>query len=665
MLFDRNSEVWQNPQPGNRRTDLWVGFLIFVTAFIVYAMTLCPTIYTGDDGDFITAMATFGVPHPTGYPLFCLVGRLFLQVVPWGNPAFKINLMTAFFGAASIGFVYRFLAFLLASRGHRYLAAMGALLFAFSPTMWQQSLSCEVYSLTALFLAALFCLAAHWQRDVHNNSLLFVFAFVYGLALTNHLTIALLLPAFLIFVLWQRPALLGREWRILLLLVPIFVLPLTLYAYLPIAAHNTSAPVNWGLPDNFQSFWEHVTGDEFRPLMFQSSRIALRQATEYTGYLRDEYGIWMLLLAPVGVWFLWTDTSRDSARLVLPSRLLCCLLLAVWAITAFYAFNYEIFDIYVYYIPSYLVAACLITLGCSACITGFQNWRKVSTEERQRIMPLLAIVTLMIPLVPMSFHYEDSSKSGNYLEDDFTYNILQSSPKSALVVTNSNVIFSLWYRRFVLKERQDVVPLHQGLMYGLTFWNAWYAKHIYRMYPDIANTYPKEQPATDREMAQGKFLIAMMLRAAERGVPVVIVPDPRFDHQGKSTVALGAVRASFDDQVAAAGMVRVPWGICERVYLKGQEPTPEQVLAVNLRMRLTFRFRGIYDHTWAFADPLQRHIPRRYLDADENLANLAAKAGHRDVAVEAIDRALKLNDLPELRADRARYLAEAPAAQKD
>ena len=669
MLFDSKSEISTNlpaaneSRKPNRLVDLWVGILIFATAFIVYTMTMCPTIYTGDDGDFITAMATFGVPHPTGYPLFCLLGRLFLQIVPWGNPAFKINLMTAFFGAASIGFVYRFLALLLASRGHRYLAAMGALLFAFSPTMWQQSLSCEVYSLTALFLSALLCLAVCWQREVNNNRLLFVFAFVYGLALTNHLTIALLLPAFLIFVLWQRPALLGREWRTLLLLVPIFVLPLTLYAYLPIAAHNPNAPVNWGLPDNFQFFWEHITGDEFRPLMFQSATVALRQATDYLGYLRNEYGIWMLLIAPAGVWFLWTDTDKSTDRAThrtLPTRLLCCLLLAVWGITAFYAFNYEIFDIYVYYIPSYLVAACLIALGSSACITGFQNWRKVSTEERQRIMPLLAIVMLMIPLVPMSLHYEDSSKSGNYLEDDFTYNILQSCPKDSLVITNSNVIFALWYRRFVLGERQDVVPVHQGLTYGLMFWNAWYAKHLYRMYPDLVNTYPPHKQPSDDEIKRGIYLIKLMRRAVERGVPVIILPDPRFDSQSKSISGANKLgRASFNDQVAGAGMVRVAWGVCDRVYLKGQEPTAEQVVRENLKLRPLFRFRGIYDHTWAFADPMQRHIPRRYLDADASLAAVAEKAKRYDIAVAALERARKIDDWDELRQAEVRCQQKA------
>ncbi|MBC8101059.1 MAG: hypothetical protein H7Z41_00545 [Cytophagales bacterium] len=74
-------------------------------------------------------------------------------------------------------------------------------------------------------------------------------------------------------------------------------------------------------------------------------------------------------------------------------------------------------------------------------------------------------------------------------------------------------------------------------------------------------------------------------------------------------------------------------------------------------MRPTFRFRGVYDHTWAFADPMQRHIPRRYLDADESFAKLAEENGNYNAAIEALDRALKLNDLPELHAAKARCAA--------
>ncbi len=122
--------------------------------------------------------------------------------------------MTALFGAASVALFYRFAALIVPSE-QRFFAATAALLFAFSPTLWQQSLSCEVYSLTCLFLAALLYLAALWhqtpQDTRESRGLLRLLAFVYGLSLTNHLTMALFLPGFLFFVLTRRKSLLWRK----------------------------------------------------------------------------------------------------------------------------------------------------------------------------------------------------------------------------------------------------------------------------------------------------------------------------------------------------------------------------------------------------------------------------------------------------------------------
>ena len=53
-------------------SDRKIAWLLFALAAVVYAATMCRTIYTGDDGDFETAMYTLGICHPTGYPLFRL-----------------------------------------------------------------------------------------------------------------------------------------------------------------------------------------------------------------------------------------------------------------------------------------------------------------------------------------------------------------------------------------------------------------------------------------------------------------------------------------------------------------------------------------------------------------------------------------------------------------
>ena len=56
---------------------------------------LCPTVYLGDDGEICTAIATGGVIHPPGYPLFSLLARLALALVPGGEPAYRIGCLVA------------------------------------------------------------------------------------------------------------------------------------------------------------------------------------------------------------------------------------------------------------------------------------------------------------------------------------------------------------------------------------------------------------------------------------------------------------------------------------------------------------------------------------------------------------------------------------------
>ncbi|MER3458900.1 MAG: hypothetical protein C4309_10005, partial [Chloroflexota bacterium] len=57
-----------------------------ILALGIYARTLAPTISwahaSGDGGDLIAAVYTGGVPHPTGYPTYLLLGSLFTALWP-------------------------------------------------------------------------------------------------------------------------------------------------------------------------------------------------------------------------------------------------------------------------------------------------------------------------------------------------------------------------------------------------------------------------------------------------------------------------------------------------------------------------------------------------------------------------------------------------------
>ncbi|MBN3276043.1 TM260 protein, partial [Polyodon spathula] len=55
----------------------------------------------GDSGELITAACELGVAHPPGYPLFTLLARLALDLLPFGPPAYRVNLLNGLLGAVA------------------------------------------------------------------------------------------------------------------------------------------------------------------------------------------------------------------------------------------------------------------------------------------------------------------------------------------------------------------------------------------------------------------------------------------------------------------------------------------------------------------------------------------------------------------------------------
>ena len=53
---------------------------IAVTAGIVYGFTLAPSVVHIDSGELAAVQSTLGIAHPTGYPLFTILGYLFLRI---------------------------------------------------------------------------------------------------------------------------------------------------------------------------------------------------------------------------------------------------------------------------------------------------------------------------------------------------------------------------------------------------------------------------------------------------------------------------------------------------------------------------------------------------------------------------------------------------------
>jgi len=64
----------------------------FAVAAFVYVRTLLPGVSFGDWADAQLNPYRLGIMHPTGYPLFVLLGKLF-TLIPAGSVAWRMNLL--------------------------------------------------------------------------------------------------------------------------------------------------------------------------------------------------------------------------------------------------------------------------------------------------------------------------------------------------------------------------------------------------------------------------------------------------------------------------------------------------------------------------------------------------------------------------------------------
>ena len=70
----------------------------------LYGAGAAPGLSILDSGEFLAVARTLGVAHPTGYPLYALLGQL-ATLIPWGDKGFLVNLVSAASGAGAAFFL--------------------------------------------------------------------------------------------------------------------------------------------------------------------------------------------------------------------------------------------------------------------------------------------------------------------------------------------------------------------------------------------------------------------------------------------------------------------------------------------------------------------------------------------------------------------------------
>src|SRR5574341_103870 len=194
----------------NRMTVTGAVF-VFLASFIVYWLTIAPTVSFWDCGEFIACSYILGIPHPPGAALFVLIGRLFTFLPFFDQVALRTNLLSALGSAGSVVIAY-FIILKLASRWNIsklavYLGAIGGALFlGYSGTFWSNSVETEVYGAGMLIMLLLVYLTLIWmerEETASGEKILVLISYLALLSIGIHMTVLIVMPALFLLVLWD------------------------------------------------------------------------------------------------------------------------------------------------------------------------------------------------------------------------------------------------------------------------------------------------------------------------------------------------------------------------------------------------------------------------------------------------------------------------------
>lgn len=509
------SNIKATVRPLGQAVDWAVGTGLALAAFGLYLATLAPTVLEADGGEFQFVPWLPGIAHSTGYPLYILLGWLWTHLLPIGEVAWRMNLLSAVLAAAAVGLTYAVARQMLdrtlpvTPLPARIIAAvMAAATFAVSHTFWSQALIAEVYTLHTLFVVALLWLALSyvffspgsippdsWEisRFARNDKTSKLLVLTLGLSLTHHRTIVLLLPALVLFLLTAdrtptqtfplggggqgggpRSAVGGR---FLLTHMALLFVPLLLYLYLPLVAPSTPyATLSLSetqrlvlYDDSWQGFWQHSMGSVFSGEL-KPSAAGLDRLELVWQLLRQQVGWVGVILALAGLMTLW---QRRQSALLLLTGLGC---------VVFVAFNliYFIGDVFVLFIPVWLFVCLWLGLGSLGAAhwlaqyfvqsktgsvnssPGFEAMEKRLGQRIYRLITLsLAVLGLLLPAVLLATRYAELDQSPNMAARERWQAILaEPLPEGAILLSNDrNEIMPLWYYQYVEGRRPDLLGL--------------------------------------------------------------------------------------------------------------------------------------------------------------------------------------------------------------
>ncbi|XP_057714876.1 transmembrane protein 260 isoform X2 [Corythoichthys intestinalis] len=422
-----------------------------VCVLALYVPRVQKTVPGGDSGELITTACELGVAHPPGYPLFTLLSRLAMCLLPTLSPAHSINLMTSLLGAVACGILCMTVCRLI---GPGPGAVLAGGVFAVSRLNWQWSMVAEVFTLNNLFTGLLFLSAASFhlaknaseRRKRSQRG-----ALCCGLGLCNQHTLALYVIVVIPWVFHRLHSNRELSLRSLMSMGLCFLLGLMPYIFLPLSSYANSARWSWGDQTTVSGLLTHL--------------------------LRIEYGTFSLAKTESSVNMTLLLKTCRSMSWLLTSMLLIYSMFFAWRANLDISRPLLLGVVERFWIQSDAIVCLLAGLGFGLAFNVLE--RMLGHGGFWKTAAWILTTVLLAHMVHIN--HRECDQSSNSVVERFGRELLASFPKDSIILTRGDLPGnSLRYLHYCLDVRPDVRLVDQEMM---TY--SWYVEKLGAHLPGV------------------------------------------------------------------------------------------------------------------------------------------------------------------------------------
>jgi hypothetical protein len=376
-----------------------------------------------------------GILHPTGYPLYTIVGALF-SLIPIETVAYRANLLSAVAAAGAVAVMV-----LIAVRlGVRPLIAFAAALaLAVTGTLWQEATFSEMNGLHLFIVALLLHRALVWRDERRDRDLL-LGALLGGLCVSNHGLAITVVPIVVLFVLADARREITARPVLLVKAGAAFAFGLLPYLYLPLRA--LAGPAEIYSPFlSLEGLFAHISGAQFRGDMHFASIDSVKAALSAAPQVSDHV---LALSNPVFV----VLGAFGIALLVLSDRWFGWLLVLLGIVNVYFYANY-LGDLSHYLLTGWFILAIGLAYAGETLV-------EILVERMGPRLALTAFAMLIMPAVLLASNWATHDQSANRDGVRFTEEVLAALPQDAVLLTYWDALTPLSYMHCIEGVRPDV-----------------------------------------------------------------------------------------------------------------------------------------------------------------------------------------------------------------